>query len=125
EALVERGVRHARRAAVEPRELGVADLAEPANAVTRRLDPAPAASADDAQLGVGAPDGFDQTIEVLARLERADREHVLPLLRRALLRELVLDRVRDDMDPFLGDAEQLRQLASRELGHGNQLPRRP
>src|SRR5439155_25785383 len=59
------------------------------------------------------------------RLERADCEHVLALLRRTVLRELVLDRVRNDMDLLLRDAEQLDQLATRELGDRDHLPGRP
>src|SRR5213076_2140203 len=82
EAFVQRWIRHAGRAAVQTRELCIAHLTQPAHAVSRHLDTAPAARAHDAQLGVETPNGLDETIEVLARLQRADGEHVLALLRR-------------------------------------------
>ena len=75
EALVERGVDEAAGAAVERGELVVADLAEPGD-VRRRLDVPPAAGTDDPELAL---DGGGDPGEVLPRLERADREHVVAL----------------------------------------------
>src|SRR5581483_5860091 len=96
----------AARAAVEPGELGVADLAEPGD-VARRPDAAPAARAHDAELSVDR--GRDPR-EVLARLERPDGEHVVALLLRPLGREDLGDGVRHDPDLRLRHAEQVDEL---------------
>jgi hypothetical protein len=60
--------------------------------------------------------GLDEALEVLARLQRSDREHVLALCRRPVARELVVDAVRDDPDLVVRHPQQLDELATRELG---------
>ena len=121
EALVERREDERAGAAVERSELAVGDLADP----TRRFDAAPAPCADDTQLDADAGRGVGDAPEVLTRLERRDREHVVALGGRALGREDRFDRVPDHDDAFLGDAEQLHRLALGELGDGEDPVRRP
>ena len=80
EPLEARWVDDRRGTAIEARELGVADAAEPVDAgpVERRLV-APAGAADDREPKsrvVEQPEGLDQRPEVLARLERRDGEEV-------------------------------------------------
>src|SRR5581483_7359839 len=77
EALVERGIDEAAGAAVEARELVVADPAEPADIGAANGDAAPSFRACDAQLDAEALGGLDRALEVLARLERADGEPVV------------------------------------------------
>ena len=90
EALVERDVGDCTRAAVEPRELVVLHLPEPADAVARDSDAAPARRAGDQQrqaVQAGAPVGLDEPRQVLARLEGRDRQHVVAGGRLAFGRE--------------------------------------
>ena len=112
EALVQRGVDEAARAAKEARELRVRHEAEPAHAVARQLDAAPAGVADDAQLGAGEPRGLGDPGQVLPRLERSDGEHVVALGARPVRREGRVDAVRDDPHALLGHVEQLDDLAA-------------
>ena len=91
EAFVQRRVDEAARAPVERRELGVRHLADPALDV----DPAPAARSDHAQVHAGCARGFDCAPQVLARLERGDREDVVGGHARAVGREDVVHPVRD------------------------------
>src|SRR6185503_18256403 len=107
ETLVERRVRDAGRATVETRKLRIVDLAEPADAVPADVDPAPASGTDDPQLPVGAADCLDETLEVLARFERPDGEHVVPALRWAVTGELVADGVGHYPDLLVRHSEQL------------------
>ena len=62
---------------VERGQLGIGDVPEPANAGAVRLDAAPAARADDPQLETRTARTLRQPREVLARLERPDREDVV------------------------------------------------
>ena len=116
---VPREVTTAARAAVELREVGVAHLAEPADAVPADLDAAPAARADHTQLDAVAPSRLHDARKVLTRLERPDGKHVVALRRRAVRRELLVDAVRDDADLRVGDVQHLDQLAAGEVGDGN------
>ena len=116
EALVERGVDEAARAAVEARELLVADLAEPARR-SRAARRRPSRGAPTTRSSPSTAAAI--RAEVLARLERPDREHVVALGARPVGREHVLDGVRHDPDLRRRDAEQLDQLALRELGDGD------
>ena len=118
EALVERRIDDAARAAVVRGELVVVDLAEPAHCAAR-VDAAPAARADDAQLDAGPRGRVDRAREILARLERADGEHVVALRPRAVGREGVVDGVRDDGDLLARHAEELDELGGGELGDGD------
>src|SRR4029077_4020645 len=99
---VERRIGDAGRAAIKARQFLVAHLAEPAYAVAADLDAAPAPSADDSQLSLGALDSLDQPFEVLERRERPHGEDVGALLRFAYAGELVADRVRHDADLLVG-----------------------
>src|SRR5205085_3138145 len=116
EALVEGGVDEAAGTTVEPRELRVADLAEPGH-VAGRPNAAPAPRTDHAQLAV---DGCGDARQVLARLERADGEHVVAVGLRPDGREDVVDGVRHDTDLRRRHGEQLDELALRELRYGDQ-----
>ena len=85
ETLVERHVGNGGRAAVLPRQLAVVDLAEPAHVVAADADAAPPFGADDAELEaveIGPVERLDQPRQVLARLERGDREDVVAALGR-------------------------------------------
>src|SRR6185437_10987812 len=117
EPLVARDIGDAARATVETRQLVVADEAEIADAVTVHVYTAPTARAHDTQLGLTqlcATEGLDQRFEVLARLQRRDGEHVIPLARGAFPAERGSDRVPTDVH-FLGrHAQQFDELAFRE-----------
>src|SRR5207245_9471864 len=110
-ARVERRVDAARGAAGEARELVVRDLAEPAVGANA----APAARPGDTKPHAGAPRRLFDPSQVLAGLERADGEHVLALCPRPLGAERLADSDRDDADLLLGNAQQLDELAPREL----------
>ena len=108
EALEARRVRDDGRATIETRELGVGDIAEPPDPrpVEERLL-APALGSDDGELEVAAEQALrlDEDLEVLARLERRDREDV----RRAEIGgrpvgaiDVLRRRVRD-VDPLTRD----------------------
>src|SRR5439155_17089459 len=83
EALVEGDICGTAGTAVQPRELVVRDLAQPAHTSARhRLDVSPATRADDSKLAavqVRAAEALDERAEVLARLERRNGEHVVTL----------------------------------------------
>src|SRR5262249_10700359 len=117
EAFVERRVRDAERAAVKAGELFVRH--EPEERGAFRLHRAPAARAGDAGLDVGAPRGASETREVLARLERADREYVVAVRSLAVRRERLAGRVRNDADARLLDPEDVDDLPLRELADGD------
>ena len=113
ETLVQRRVHDAARAAVERRELGVGHLAHPPGYVHA----SPPARAHDTQLDAGLAGGVDGACEVLTRLERRDREHVVAIRARAVRREEHVDSVRNDPDALRGYVRERGHLASRELGH--------
>src|SRR5207249_11069306 len=98
EALVQRRIDEAARAPVLPRELGVIDLTEPRHVRAAWLDSTPATGPDDAQLDPGVRGGVDRPGEILARLERADCEHVLALGGGTFRDEDVVDGVGHDPD---------------------------
>src|SRR5205823_8934894 len=79
EALVERGIGDAEGAAVEPAELFVGDLAEPADVTAARVHAAPPAGARDPQLDAQPGRRRDRPRDVLAWFERPDGEHVVAL----------------------------------------------
>ncbi len=108
EALVQRRIEDAARAAVKRRELRVGNLADPAV----DLHASPATSADDAQLDACLAGSLDGATEILARLERRDREDVVALRARALGREDGVDAVRNDTNPLGRDSGELDRLVA-------------
>src|SRR5258706_11772629 len=75
-----------------------------------RLDTAPAPRADDAKLDAGLRRRGNRAREILARLERSDRERVIAFRTRPFGREDVVDRVRRDDDLVTRDPEHLHKL---------------
>src|SRR5205085_6447513 len=61
--------------------------------------------------------------EVLAWLERRDRQHVIAVRRIALRLKGLGNSVWNHANLLLGDVEQLEEFAARELGDGDQPPR--
>src|SRR5690348_4359104 len=103
EALEPRRIDERRCAAVEGRKLVVAGVTEPAHAASLRLDAAPAARADDAQLDAEALRGRDRVGEILPRLERSHGEQVVTFGARAVRRERGIDTGIGDMDAVAVD----------------------
>src|SRR6202007_1141722 len=116
EALEARGVDEGGRATVERRKLPVGGRAEPGHATTARLASTPASRADDAQLDPETLRGRDRILEVLARLERPDREEVLALRAPAVGRERRVDAGVRDVNAGAVDTECRRDVGTRELG---------
>ena len=115
EPLVERREHEAPRAAVERRQLLVVDAPGPAG----HLDPTPARRSHDPQLDARPLRRLDRAAEVLARLERSHREHVVSRRLRPRLGEHRLEPVRDDVDALGGNVEQLDELVARERRDGD------
>ena len=119
EALEPRRVDDRGGAAVERGELVVGDAAEPHDAGPVELGllaPARPADDDELELGVGEErERLDERAEVLARLERRDRQQVRGLAPRRGPVGVVLGRdpgVRDD-DPLAREAERRRRRRRR------------
>ena len=115
EALVEGREHEAPRAPVERSELLVVDAPGPAG----YLDPTPARRPHDPQLDARPLRRLDRAAEVLARLERSHREHVVARRPRPRLGEDGLEPVRDDANPLDGNVEQLDELVTRERRDGD------
>ena len=115
EALVQRRVEHAAGAAIQGRQLRVRDLPHP----PVDLDASPPTCADDPQLDSGLTRGVHGSGEVLPRLERCDREHVVAVGARAVRAEHGVDAVWDHADPLGRDACEIDRLAAAELGDGD------
>ncbi len=89
------------------------------------FDAAPAARTDHPQLDSEPRRSVDRPRDVLARLERADREHVVAIRTRPLGRERRVDGVRDDADLLGRDPEHCFELGGCELGDREYAPCRP
>ena len=89
-----------------PTQPGRDDAPQPAAPATRSSTPASRAASTAGT-------------EVLARLERPDREDVVALRDRPVGREDRVDAVRDDADPLDGHVEQLDELVAGERGDGD------
>ena len=117
EALVERGVAEDRAEPVQARELLVGDLTEEPNPVVRMLHDSivlPAARPHDDEEGA-VRQGFDQTQQVLARLERPGREHerAVESVARADLGGLTVECRERDNRCFLGGCRKPARKSSR------------
>ena len=119
EALEPRRVDDDRRAAVEPRQLGVGDAAEPHDARPVELGlraPAGAARDDEREAEVGDErKRLDERAQVLARLERRHRERIrrAELCRLALRGELGADARMRDQDAVAREARAWRRRRRR------------
>ena len=117
EALVERREDEAARAAVERGELLVVDPARPSPAPRPR--PSPGAPTTRSSTS-GKPRRLDRAREVLARLERSDREHVVAAAAAGPSGvKTGSTPVRDDADALDRNVEELDELVTRERRDGD------